>query len=450
MIPLRKTIQSSYIPKIHPYIRRSRIPELACMVVSGNKHGIVGSYGNIETNDGKPQYIHMDDYKAIIGLSKLCKIKSIGSIKDAMDVYEECVRGFSNMPSLVPSRKVAMASCGFGCGAWRMEFPAIAMSKLNRDVLFDVVTSTNSNIPLEEYDTIVMQWITDWTSYGRILELKSKGKRIVYDIDDDVFSIPTSNPAKKHISYVSQAAMTAIMSISDCVTVSTDVIAERISKNIDPKVPIHVIPNSIDTRNGWRKVGDCFSDDGFKRIFWFGSNTHDEDWKIVTPAIDRILRERGDVRLVLWGHIPKPIVDNYSNEPHWQERIEYAKGGNHEDFFNCLANNANADIGIAPLLDDYFNKAKSNIKFIEYTLAGMPVVASDNSPYSKSIVNNVNGLLCTTEDDWYSSISSLIDNRNERIRLCRNARSHVEDNFDIIKHANKWQKAILGDNRDVK
>jgi hypothetical protein len=70
------------------------------------------------------------------------------------------------------------------------------------------------------------------------------------------------------------------------------------------------------------------------------------------------------------------------------------------------------DIGIVPLRDVEFNHAKSFIKGLEYTAAGIPWIAGW-SPEYEYITSHGIGRLAKTKDDWLSHLDEL---KNPKVR----------------------------------
>jgi hypothetical protein len=64
------------------------------------------------------------------------------------------------------------------------------------------------------------------------------------------------------------------------------------------------------------------------------------------------------------------------------------------------------DLGIAPLVDNAFNRLKSDIKVLEYTAMGLPVVASSVEPYSDAD----QAILCNPSE-WYPTLRTLIQDQ---------------------------------------
>ena len=66
------------------------------------------------------------------------------------------------------------------------------------------------------------------------------------------------------------------------------------------------------------------------------------------------------------------------------------------------------DIGVMPLLDTPFNKAKCAFKAIEYMACGVPVVASKVGENAIAIEHEKTGFLATTTKEWVDALETLL------------------------------------------
>ena len=96
------------------------------------------------------------------------------------------------------------------------------------------------------------------------------------------------------------------------------------------------------------------------------------------------------------------------------------------------------DIGIYPLPDNEWIKGKSGLKALQYMAMGLPVVASNIGCNDRVIENNISGLLVNNMEDWYNSISNLIEQNKLRKFLGKNARLRVEKYFSIEANKNTY------------
>lgn len=332
-----------------------------------------------------------------------------------------------------------------GCGYWRMVLPARYLDEsktyihcVETEIIYDY---------LLEYDTIVVQRLHTWKEYYVLEQLKKMGKYIVYDVDDDIFNIPPSNPAWKVIRADQREAARAMMDLADVITTPSEIIKERFGFQ-DKTV---VIPNAVDLTDGWAKVtgNDTVdlqvlgSPDEYKRILWAGSPTHDDDWIECAGALDEIMRQNENVRAVILGFLPSMIQSFIEDEmrPWWDQRVEFMDFSDVETYVN-ITKHIRADVALAPLQDTMFNNAKSSLKIIEYSAVGVPCVASDVTPYKEVINHGENGFLANTMEEWIEYMQYLLDNSEDGMRMVRKSRKTVEQHFDLKQVIQDWKKVF--------
>ena len=334
-----------------------------------------------------------------------------------------------------------------GCGYWRMVVPARYMDEekyhlecAEVEVVYDY---------LLEYDTIVVQRVHNWAEFYVIEKLKRAGKRVVYDIDDDIFNIPPDNPASQIILPDHQGAARAIMNVADLITTPSEVIRERFGF---PDKTV-VIPNALDLDDGYPVLsGDDAEDldkisspDEWRRILWQGSPTHAQDWFECAQAVDQVMEMNDDVRLTILGFLP-PVVQSFvedESRPWWSARVEFEPFSEVETYIQTTKH-LRAEVALAPLTDHPFNAAKSALKFVEYSAVGAPCVASNVTPYKEVMRDGENGRLASTPAEWLECIQMLLDSGSERVNMVREARKTVREGYDIKKVAKQWERAIFG------
>jgi glycosyltransferase involved in cell wall biosynthesis len=93
-------------------------------------------------------------------------------------------------------------------------------------------------------------------------------------------------------------------------------------------------------------------------------------------------------------------------------------------------------------MDNRFNAAKSELKFIENTVIGMPTVASNVAPYY-CIEDGKSGMLARDEGQWYHALKAiLVDAPRVRRSMLTEARKTVDERFDIRKVAQQWESVL--------
>ena len=117
-----------------------------------------------------------------------------------------------------------------------------------------------------------------------------------------------------------------------------------------------------------------------------GTNTHNEDWAFVEPAIAQVLRRRPGVELWIGG-----LLDPSSALREFGDRIRRLPLKPWTELPGVLRD---LDINLAPLEPDKsFNEAKSAIKWLEAALTRTPTVASPTLPFREAIRHGSTGLL---------------------------------------------------------
>lgn len=86
------------------------------------------------------------------------------------------------------------------------------------------------------------------------------------------------------------------------------------------------------------------------------------------------------------------------------------------------------NIGIMPLKDNKWAKGKCGFKAIQYMSLGIPAIVS-NVGVNSTIVNNNNGYLCNTKQDWKNAIDELLLYTQERQKKAILAQKHIRENF---------------------
>ncbi len=152
------------------------------------------------------------------------------------------------------------------------------------------------------------------------------------------------------------------------------------------------------------------------RLAYFsGTPSHNKDFAVITPVLSRLFAQYPQLRLVLAGPLD---VENALNQFASQiERIQFSPRGEH------FGNIAHVDINLAPLqIGNPFCESKSELKWFEAGIVGVPTVASATEPYREAITDGVDGYVAVTEEEWQEKLEKLIENKEEREKMGEQAR----------------------------
>jgi glycosyltransferase involved in cell wall biosynthesis len=306
-----------------------------------------------------------------------------------------------------------------GCDAFRSFLPfrhchrQLAEEGISLELARDI-----GNLKDNRYDACIFHRHISSDFVPVVYALKTySGSKIIWDLDDNLFEIPQSNPAYSAFKAVDHNVLKMYLAWSDFLTCSTNTLATQLMEKYqaDPS-RIAVLPNLVDLNDWPREKSACPKDK--IHIIWAGSATHQDDLELIKEPVQRILKERDDVRFTFIGMIPQELLQE---DP---ERIAFYYGCEVK-YYSRYLSEFNPDISLAPVVDHDFNRAKSGIKWMEGTLAGAATIASNIDPYSDVIRHNETGLL-VEPDEWYDAMNKLISQPHEIKRLHNNARQSVE------------------------
>lgn len=169
--------------------------------------------------------------------------------------------------------------------------------------------------------------------------------------------------------------------------------------------------------------------------YFSGNITHDQDFEIVLPAMVRLMREHGNVRLCLAGEITLP--DGLGE---FKDRVVAYRPVGWEKLPELIAS---VDINIAPLVDTLFNRAKSENKWVEASLVRVPTVASNTGAFARMIEDGKTGILCeNTTDAWYAALDRLVTDTGYRRLIAQNAYLYACENCTTVAKSAEFAEYI--------
>jgi glycosyltransferase involved in cell wall biosynthesis len=255
---------------------------------------------------------------------------------------------------------------------------------------------------------------------------KASGAAVVWDNDDDHGTMPKGVVYHREwTGFAWQRRLTEMRRLfrfTDLVTTPNELLAERLRGFGAPRT--EVIENYLDdTFVGVRRP----ERDGVM-IGWVAGLEHamDVERLPIRDALQRILDERPDVAVASLGLALGLRSDRY----HHIDRAPLA------DLPGYLAQ---FDIGLAPIADLQFNRARSNIKLKEYASAGVPWLASPIGPYEG--LGEKQGGRLVADGDWYAALVRLLDKPRERRKLAKRAASWAAGQT-LSRNAHLWDACL--------
>lgn len=291
--------------------------------------------------------------------------------------------------------------------------------------------------PISTCDVAVVQRLCTQENYKALERIKQLGVKLVYDLDDNMWAIPTYNPAHAMMKKL-EPGFRMCASLCDVVTVSTEPLRVAARQALGWKTRVEVMPNCIDLE-WFRPVPEHLrkpKNEGEVVLGWAGTNTHTGDVEKIFAMLPALLEKFPKLRIELVG---LPLPAELKNHPRARER-DFVKIGQWPSRWASWQ----WDMSIAPLDENKFNNSKSNIKMLEAAAIGIPCVASDVAPYHDFCKTNKllkENLLCTGPYSWQRKLEALIADAELRKTVGREMRRVAED-YDMRHSIARWEQLV--------
>ena len=269
-----------------------------------------------------------------------------------------------------------------------------------------------------------------------IIELcRERGTLVVFDVDDLMFRPELAvidiidGIRSQNFSELQTAAFFTMigrtLTAADIVTCPTEELAHEARLLGRPAC---VMPNGFDdathavarrAKADWARMGDDLLRIGYAG----GSRTHQRDFAVAAPAVAHVLREIPQARLVIFRDPSSGeglvLMDEFAEFAELGDRIEWR---DMVPLARLPEEMARFAVNIAPLeAGNPFCEAKSELKYFEAALAGVPTVASPAGPFRRAIMEGETGFLARTTEDWYAALTRLLGDAGLRARVAQAA-----------------------------
>jgi len=299
---------------------------------------------------------------------------------------------------------------------------------------------------LLEADVVVFQRPSDKKYLDLAKLLKRAGKKIIFE-NDDTYAINRGimldrleNDRQREVAIGLSLNLTQFLGLADGVIASTPILAKEYA---EVNSNVCVLKNCIDPDDAFPCAENTT---GKFRVGFIGSVSTNDDYIHIKEEI-RKMDDAGITIVVLGVKYKDGKILSFMQEDYefWNslKNIEWHPYCHVSEYMMTLADLA-LDLAIIPRKDNYFNRCKSNLKFLEMALLKIPTLAqgfiSGDSPYQGEdekyltiVINN---------SDWYNKVIGIKNNYSKYKAQAEKAHEYVLENYNIQKYATRWTKAI--------
>jgi O-antigen biosynthesis protein len=252
---------------------------------------------------------------------------------------------------------------------------------------------------------------------------------LILDLDDALFALPAEHPERWRYA-PSIPALEHLLAAADLCVFSTATLAAQCQQFGGPHA---VLPNGLDVE-AWagperfpRAEGE-----GPLQLLYMGSRTHDSDLALILPELDALAaRDPQAFRLTLVGGVSQPL------QRPWLSVIEVRRGcRRYPRFVRWLRRLPRHDLGLAPLVANPFNAAKSDVKLLDYAALGLPALCSPGPAYQGLLDAGL--ALAAEPDQWAAQITWAGCHRRQLRRLAQAAHAHLWQSRSSDQLAQGW------------
>ena len=386
---------------------------------------------------------------------------------------------------------LAIPSDKHGVGKFRMMDPyKFIGDNYSDDIHVDISFNADNNDDFFlNYDIVVFHTFIHQTNHddniNRVKWLKSKGIKVVMDIDD-LWFVDQRHPMYHQVKTSKIGEMKIeMLKLSDYVSTTTPIFAKTIKDRLNIS-NIVIFPNAVNEDEPQFKVNTEKSDK--VRFGWLGGSSHLYDIELMANGIsstynsfkDKVqfvlcgfdlrgnvteINERGEQRQrpiqpleTVWYRYEKIFTDDYKVlSPDYKNYLLSFLEVPYDDInqpyrrrwtkdINTYATNYNTfDVSLAPLVESLFNANKSQLKVIEAGFHKKAIISSETDPYTLDLISAVdegkfndkgNALLVNPKKnhkDWAKHMKRLVENPNMIEDLGNRLYETVKDTYSLKK-----------------
>jgi glycosyltransferase involved in cell wall biosynthesis len=243
--------------------------------------------------------------------------------------------------------------------------------------------------------------------------------KVVFGLDDAIYVGHDHKMYKYSWLYKFKygSGLNEVLERSQLVMAGSQTIAEHVLQ-YNPRVV--VIPTVVDLDKYPYKLPEENAD-GVITVGWYGSDSTSPYLRHLLPGLLRLADANpGRVRFRFFGDhrldipLPSTEISPFRLETEIQDL-------------------QSIDIGIMPLPDTEWTRAKCAFKAIQYMALGIPAVVSPIGMSGDLVRNDFNGLHANDAEEWFSQLHRLVNDLQLRRRLATAGRRTIEDYYSLRK-----------------
>ncbi|MCJ2037347.1 glycosyltransferase [Methylobacterium sp. J-068] len=305
--------------------------------------------------------------------------------------------------------------------------------------VYDYVTETDLYLSdLSEIDLVIVYRVPAFPYVIQAIQRTTAlGIVTIYDIDDLVFdqrhfppALATYSGQLAEADHASMACGVSLFAHAPTLCrygmVSTRSLAPFVEASVQAKTTF-VHPNGLSLEHEAARAMPVGKRPGKTTIFYgSGTKAHKADFiDLVEPALLRLFEVHGEqIQLIVIGD----ITLSPSLSPWRQAMTLHRPIKDLQTYWDLLKL---SDINLSVLEKNVFNDGKSEIKWLEAAIFGIPSVVSASATHEEVIVPGETGYLYRTSDELFTALDALVRSPGLRQRIGRAAEAEAMAKYNI-------------------
>ena len=397
----------------------------------------------------------------LLGINSLGRVKSSAKsiLSKAGVINKDSLTGSSHLQALPRAFKKRVFSkkssvlivCETSisqCFRYRVEQKCQQLDLLGiRNHWVDWTNYMEVNNQINFHDVIIFYRVPGYPKMLTNIEYANRlGKIVIYDTDDLIFDRPmlesyyresTGQLSARELKGVFKGADLYKKAIEQCsFAITTTSALQNSLESVVGKDHVFILPNGLDQYT-YKAIDyiEIVKEKGRIKLFYgSGTKTHDQDFSLISSAIEKILTNYENVDLVIVGYLS--LTESLQK---FNQRITKIDLLEVEEYFDLLAH---SDINLAPLAPGLFADCKSEIKWLEAAAFGIPTIASASEVYKTAISNGEDGLVADTVEQWYQFLENLVNDDELRLSIGGAALKLAQEKYGVEKSSKTLEQII--------
>jgi GT2 family glycosyltransferase/glycosyltransferase involved in cell wall biosynthesis len=294
----------------------------------------------------------------------------------------------------------------------------------------------------DSFDAVLVQRaaVSSERDANHVLAWSSRsGRKLIYEIDDDLLSISSDHADYAQYSEA-MAAARLIIANADPAIVSTEALAASL-RTLSRRVV--VLPNALDERL-WAAGSDAPAQRaraGVVRGLYTGTFSHGQDLELLRDAVEGL---QLPFRLDIVG-----ITSEQGGS--WYDRVTVPENvaTSYPRFVRWIRAQRRWGFAVAPLVESSFNAAKSHLKYLDYSGLRLPGLYSDVAPYRTAVSDGRTGLLIANDaKSWREGLAVMIQDAELGRRIAKAAAEDLARNHTLAAQRELrrqfWSELLYG------